>query len=173
MSTKLEFQLKLLVYQKQLELSFFQNVAKITKRSFFLLYSICHQVQGHFHLDKSILPWIESLITTQCVLFALIWGISHFEKKNKKVWLLFHCKSSIVVLSIYNICAHCFTSKLRKIKRKGTEINNYNNLILRKMIIAGLDLTILDSRGQCANHCATKYLKLERVFVLFIDNQYL
>ena len=56
MSTKLDFQLKLLVYQKQLELSFFQNVAKTTKRSFFLLYSICHQVQGHFHRDKSIVP---------------------------------------------------------------------------------------------------------------------
>ena len=40
MSTKLDFQLKLLVYQNQLELSFFQNVAKTTKRSFFLLYSI-------------------------------------------------------------------------------------------------------------------------------------
>ena len=52
MSTKLDFQLKLFVYQKQLELSFLQNVAKTTKRSFFLLYSICHQVQaGHFHLD--------------------------------------------------------------------------------------------------------------------------
>ena len=34
MSTKLDFQLKLLVYQKQLELSFLQNVAKTTKRSF-------------------------------------------------------------------------------------------------------------------------------------------
>ena len=56
MSTKLDFQLKLLVYQKQLELSFFQNVAKTTKHSFSLLYSICHQVQGHLHLDKSIVP---------------------------------------------------------------------------------------------------------------------
>ena len=56
MSTKLDFQLKLLVNQKQLELSFFQNVAKITKRSFFFLYSICQQVQGHLHLDKLIVP---------------------------------------------------------------------------------------------------------------------
>ena len=47
---KLNFQLKVLVYQKQLELSFFQNVVKTTKSSFFLL-NICHQVQGHFHLD--------------------------------------------------------------------------------------------------------------------------
>ena len=36
MSTKLDFQLKLLVYQKQLQLTFFQNVAKTTKRSLFL-----------------------------------------------------------------------------------------------------------------------------------------
>ena len=56
MSTKLDFQLKLLVYQKQLELSFFQNVAKTTKRPFSLLYSICRQMQGHLHLDKSIVP---------------------------------------------------------------------------------------------------------------------
>ena len=56
MSTKLDFQLKQLVYQKQLELLFFQNVDKTTKRSFFLLYSICHQVQGHFYLDKRIVP---------------------------------------------------------------------------------------------------------------------
>ena len=39
--------------------------------------------------------------------------------------------------------------------------------------MAGLELTIPDSRGQCANHCATKALQLERVFVLFIDNRYL
>ena len=56
MSTKIDFQLKLLVYKKQLELSFFRNNAKTTKRSFFLIYSVCHQVQGHFHLDKSIVP---------------------------------------------------------------------------------------------------------------------
>ena len=41
------------------------------------------------------------------------------------------------------------------------------------MFMAGLELTIPDSRGQCANHCAMKALQLERVFVLFIDNQYL
>ena len=41
------------------------------------------------------------------------------------------------------------------------------------MFIAGLELTIPDSRGQCANHCAMKDLQVERVFVLFIDNRYL
>ena len=58
------------------------------------------------------------------------------------------------------IYAHCFTSKLRKITRKDKEIKKNNNLILRKMIIVGLELTIPDSRGQCANHCATKDLQL-------------
>ena len=41
------------------------------------------------------------------------------------------------------------------------------------MFIAGLELTIPDSGGQCANHRATRDLKLKCVFVLFIDNQYL
>ena len=84
MSKKLDFQLKLLVYQKQLEFSFFQNVAKTTKHSFFLSYSICHQAQGHLHLDKSIVPWIESLITTQCVLFCPDVGYLPFWKINKR-----------------------------------------------------------------------------------------
>ena len=39
--------------------------------------------------------------------------------------------------------------------------------------MAGLELTIPDSRDQCANHCATKALQLERVFDLFIDKRYL
>ena len=46
-------------------------------------------------------------------------------------------------------------------------------MILRKMFIAGLELTIPDSRGQCVNHCTTKDLPLVCVFVLFIDNRYL
>ena len=40
------------------------------------------------------------------------------------------------------------------------------------MFLAGLELTILDSGGQCADHCATKALQLEREFVLFIDNRF-
>ena len=75
-----------------------------------------------------------------------------------------------IVLSIY--IRIFFTSKLRKIKRKDKEIKN-NNFILRKMFIAGLELTIPDSGGQCAKHCATKALQLDRVIVLFIDNRYL
>ena len=83
MSKKLDFRLKLLVYQKQIELSFFQNVAKTTERSFSLLYSIGHQVQGHLHFDKSIVPWIESLITTQCVLFCPYVGVFAILKNKK------------------------------------------------------------------------------------------
>ena len=120
MSTKLDFQLKLLAYQKQLELSFFQNVAKTTKRSFSLLYSICHQVQGHLHLDKSIVPWIESLITTQCVLFCPCVGVFAILK-NKKVWLLFHCKSSIVILSIHICTLFYFKIEKNKKERQGNK----------------------------------------------------
>ena len=156
MSTKLDFQLKLLAYQKQLELSFFQNVAITTKRSFSLLYSICHQVQGHLHLEKSIMPWIESLITTQCVLFCPCVGYLPFWKIKK---FGFFSIANPVLSYFQYIFAHCFTSKLRKIKRKDKEIKK-NNLILRKMIQAGLELTTPDSSGQCSNHCAKKDLKL-------------
>ena len=139
------------------------NVAKTTKRSFFLLYSICHQVQGHLHLDKSIVSGIESLITTQCVLFCPYVGNLPFWK-IKKVWFLFHCKSSIVILSIHIYTLFYFKIEKNKKERQGNKKNN--NLILRKMIIMGLELTISESRGQCAYHCATKWFKTERVFVL-------
>ena len=119
MSTKLDFQFKLLVYQKQLELSFFQNVAKTTKRSFFLLYSICHQVQGHLHLDKSIVSGIESLITTQCVLFCPYEGYLPFWK-IKKFGFFFIANPELSYFQY--IFTHCFTSKLRKIKRKDKEM---------------------------------------------------
>ena len=155
MGTKLDFQLKLLVYQKQLELSFFQNVAKTTKRSFSLLYSICHQVQGHLHLDKSIVPWIESLIITQCVLFCPCVGYLPFWKIKK---FGFFSIANPVLSYFQYIFAHCFTSKLRKIKRKDKETKK--KLILRILIQAGLELTTPDSSGQCSNHCAKKALKL-------------
>ena len=41
------------------------------------------------------------------------------------------------------------------------------------MFVVGLDLMILDSEGQRANHCTTTDSQLERIFVLFIDNRYL
>ena len=120
MSTKLDFQLKLLVYQKQLELSFFRNVAKTTKRSFSLLYSICHRVQGHLHLFKRFVPWIESLITThECVLFCPCVGYLPFW--NIKKFDFFSIANPVFSYFQY-IFAHCFTSKWRKIKRKDKEI---------------------------------------------------
>ena len=105
------------------------------------------------------------LVLPFCVVLAIL--------KNKKVWLLFNFKSSIVVLSIYIRTLFYFkTSEVRKIKKE-RQGNKKNILNLRKMFIARFDLTIPEFRGQCANHCAKKDLELERVFVLFIDNLYL
>ena len=145
--------------KNQLELSFFQNVAKTTKRSFSLWYSICNQVQGHLHLDKSTVPWIESLITTQCVLFCPCVGYLPFWKIKKFGFFSIVNPVLSYFQSIFAQC-HCFTSKLRKIKRKDKEIKKINNLTLRKMINVELELTTSDFSGQCAYHSATKYLKL-------------
>ena len=141
MSTTLDFQLKLLVYQKQLELSFFQNVAKTTKRSFSLLYSIGHWVQGHLHLDKSIVTWIESLITTQCVLFCPYVGVFAILKNKKR--LDYFPLQIQIVLSIYIRTLFYFKIENNKKERQGNLKKNI--LILRKMIIMGFELTIPDS----------------------------
>ena len=110
-----------LEYPLVLSRFYFKNVAKTTKRSFFLLYSICHQLQGNLHLDKSIVPWVESLITTQFVLFCPYVGYLPFWK-IKKVWLLFHCKSSIVILSIYIFTLfYCKIEKNKK-ERQGNKL---------------------------------------------------
>ena len=88
-------------------------------------------------------------------------------------YIVFVIRCKVIFISIKALClifARCFTSKLRKIKRKDKEIKKNNSLIMRKMFIAGLELKIPDSRGQCANYCAMRGLKLEGVFVLFIDN---
>ena len=92
------------------------------KAFLFLLYStsICHQVQGHFHFDQSIVPWIESLITTQCVLFWPYVGVLAILK-NKKKFGFFSIANPVLSYFQY-IFTHCFTSKLRKIKRKDKEI---------------------------------------------------
>ena len=66
MSTKLDFQLKLLVHQRQLELSFFKIDAKHKLFLFRLIYSVGHQGQDNFYLDKSIVSWIESLQIDRC-----------------------------------------------------------------------------------------------------------
>ena len=89
------------------------------------------------------------LVLPLCGVFAIL--------KNKKVWLLFHCKSSIVILSIH-ICT-LFYFKIEK-NEKERQGNDKKKLILRKMIQAGLELTTPVSSGQCSNHCAKKDLKL-------------
>ena len=40
------------------------------------------------------------------------------------------------------------------------------------MIIVGLELTIHDSGGQCANHCATKDLQLS-VYLFYLKTTYM
>ena len=73
----------------------------------------------------------------------------------------FSIANAVTVLSYFQyIFAHFFTSKLKKIKKERPGNKKNNNLILMKMIIVGLELTIPDSGGQCANHCAAKDLQL-------------
>ena len=157
MSTKLRLSVETIGISKTARVIVLPKCCQNHKAFLSLLYSICHQVQGHLHLDKSIVPWIESLITTQCVLFCPCVGYLPFWKIKK---FGFFSIANPVLSYFQYIFAHCFTSKLRKIKRKDKEIKKNNNLILRKMIQAGLELTTPDSSGQCSNHCAKKDLKL-------------
>ena len=98
MSTKFDFLLKLLVYQKQQELSFFKNVAE--HKVFFspIIYSWSSGARSF--LSRNIISLIESLVhvTTQCVLLCVVLAI---WKINKKLGFFFNCKSGIVVLKIY------------------------------------------------------------------------
>ena len=85
-----------------------------------------------------------------CGVFAIL--------KNKNVWLLFHGKSSIAVLSIYIRTLFYFKIEKNNKERQGNKKNN--NLILRKMIMVGFELTIPGCGGLCANHCTTKDLQV-------------
>ena len=103
-----------------------QKCCQNTKCSFSLLYNIGDQVQGHFHFDKSIVSWKESLITTQCVLFYPyhMWGMS----KNKTAWPLFHYRSGVVVLSIYIRTLFYFNIETnKKDKEKKGQIKRQGN----------------------------------------------
>ena len=53
-----------------------------TNCSFSVLFSVGHQGQDYFYLDKSIVSWIESLIDVPRYVSnrAVMWGISNFEK---------------------------------------------------------------------------------------------
>ena len=89
----------LLVFKTARAIIVLQKCYQNAKCSFPNLYIIGHQVQCHFHLDKSMVSWIESLIhvTTQCFVLCPYGSLSNIEN----AWHLFHCKSCIVVLSIY------------------------------------------------------------------------
>ena len=72
---------------------------------------------------------------------------------------LFHCKSFLWYFQY--IFAHCFTSKLRKIRRKDKE--KLNNFIRRKMYSTGFELTTPDSKCRCSYHCAMDDLQFNDV----------
>ena len=121
MSTKLDFQLELLVYQGKIESSFFKNVAK-HNFFLFLLYSAGHQVQYYFHLDKSIASSIRKLDTcnhTMCLIVPLCGVLAIL--KNKKKFDFFYIANPL--LYVQNIFTYSFTSKLRKIKWKDKKQN--------------------------------------------------
>ena len=98
-----------------------------------------------------------------------MWGISHFEKYEKVASF----PLQIQYCGTFNIqfIRTLFYFKIEKNKKK-TQGNKKKNLILRQIYVAGLELPIPDSWGQCANRCAMEDLKLERVFFLFIDSRY-
>ena len=66
----------------------------------------------------------------------------------KNAWLLFHCKSFIVVLSLYICTLFYFHIEKNTKERQGKK------LIRRKMYSAGFKLTSPGCRGQCSHHCA-------------------
>ena len=54
-------------------------------------------------------------------LVLLLCGVFAILKNKKKVWLLFHCKSSIVILSIHICTLFYFKIEKNKKKRQGNE----------------------------------------------------
>ena len=77
MSTKLDFQLNLLVYQKQLELSIFQNVAK-TQSVPFSYYKVITCNVIFISIKALYLGKLDN--HAMCLVLPLCGGISHFEK---------------------------------------------------------------------------------------------
>ena len=117
-----------------------------TKCSFFLLYSVDHKVQDHFHLDKSIVL-NRKLDTCNHVMYRIVplCGVLAILK-NKK--LAFFTIANPVLSYFQYIFANCFTSKLRK----RTDNEKIKHLIRRKMHSAGLELMTPDSKGRCFHH---------------------
>ena len=84
--------------------------------------------------------------------------------KNKKVWRLFHCKSFIVVLSIYIRTLFYFEIEKNKKGRQGKP----KKIIRRNMYSTGFELTTSDSRGRCSHHCAIDDLQFsDAIFPIY------
>ena len=111
-------------------------------------------MQGHFHLDKSIVSWKESLTTTQCILYCpyYTWGMS--KNKNKTAWPL-SITNPVLSYFLY-IFAHCFTSKLRQIKGERQGSKKKIKTLIKKMYSSGLELMTFRSTGRRSNHFAMK-----------------
>ena len=108
-----------------------QTCCQNTKCSFSLLYNIGHQVQGHFHLDKSIVSWKESLHDNHAVCLILpliicgVWSIL----KNKTADL-FSITNHVLAYFLYIFALFYFKIKTNKKERQG---NKKNNTSMRKM----------------------------------------
>ena len=88
-----------------------------------------------------------------------MWGISNFVKLKK---LGFFSIANPLLAYFQYIFAHCFTSKLRKIKKKDKEKIKY------KMYSAGFELTIPDSKSWCFHHCAMEDLQFSNsIFAIY------
>ena len=125
-------------------------------------------MQGHFHIDKSIVSWKESSITTQCVLFCPyhMWGMSKNKSKTackiQKNWctvtvattIEHHGGPGIVVLSIY--IRTLFYSKSRQIKREREGNKKKIKTLIKKTYSLGFELTTPRSSGRRSNHSAMK-----------------
>ena len=93
------------------------------------------------------------LVLTLCGVFAIL-----KKKKKKKSLASFplqiqYCRTIYIRTLVY------FKIEKNKKERQGNK-KNYNNLILRKIIFVGIELTIPDFGGQRANHWATTDLKV-------------
>ena len=95
MSTKLDFQLKVLVHQQQLELSFFKNVAKTQSVPFpshkGIRFKVIFILINALYLEKE--AWWPRNVSYLALIKCGVWAIL----KNKKAWPLFHYTGRIVI----------------------------------------------------------------------------
>ena len=172
MSTKVDFQSKLLVYQRQLELSFFKNVAKhnCTNCSFSVLFSVVHQGQDYSYLDKSIVSWIESLIdvTTSMCLIVPLRGVLATLKKWKS---LASFPLQILYYRTFNINSHIVL--LRNWEKKEKQGNKKKSLIRKKGIVRDSNSWPLGLEATALTTSLWEIHDSRSLYFLFIDNRYL